>query len=151
MAEVDRLKRQILRDLVQENVDLIEGNLTRRMRRRRQLRLGLRALAVVLVSFGLFGSTRLLSKPVKPAVAVPAATVASAAPVPATKPHAPPASDTETEAASFTAPTPVDAAVFPLAVRKIAIDPGHGGDSLGTQRPARAGGEGADARHRRSA
>ena len=31
--------------------------------------------------------------------------------------------------------TPVDAAVFPLAVRKIAIDPGHGGDSLGTHTP----------------
>jgi N-acetylmuramoyl-L-alanine amidase len=35
----------------------------------------------------------------------------------------------------ITAPTPVDAAVFPLAVRKIALDPGHGGDSLGTQAP----------------
>jgi N-acetylmuramoyl-L-alanine amidase len=33
------------------------------------------------------------------------------------------------------APTPVDAAVFPLAVRKIALDPGHGGDSLGTRAP----------------
>jgi N-acetylmuramoyl-L-alanine amidase len=34
-----------------------------------------------------------------------------------------------------TAPTPVDATVFPLAVRKIALDPGHGGDSFGTRAP----------------
>ena len=38
-------------------------------------------------------------------------------------------------AAPTTVPTPVDAAVFPLAVRKIALDPGHGGDSLGTRAP----------------
>jgi N-acetylmuramoyl-L-alanine amidase len=33
------------------------------------------------------------------------------------------------------APQPVDAAVFPLAVRKVVIDAGHGGDSTGTRTP----------------
>ncbi|HEY9420585.1 MAG TPA: N-acetylmuramoyl-L-alanine amidase, partial [Thermoanaerobaculia bacterium] len=38
-------------------------------------------------------------------------------------------------AALLDAAKPVDASVFPLAVRKIVIDPGHGGESLGTRAP----------------
>ena len=142
MAEVDRLKRQILRDLVQENVDLIEGNLVRRMRRRRQLRMVLRALLALLVPLGLFASTRLLARPGQPAATVAAgsggilapAVAATPAPGPASEGTAAPAA-AELETASFNAPTPVDAEVFPLAVRRIAVDAGHGGDSLGTRAP----------------
>ncbi|HVF59012.1 MAG TPA: N-acetylmuramoyl-L-alanine amidase, partial [Thermoanaerobaculia bacterium] len=36
-------------------------------------------------------------------------------------------------AALLPAPRPIDPAVFPLAVRRVAIDPGHGGASLGTR------------------
>ncbi|HWN43584.1 MAG TPA: N-acetylmuramoyl-L-alanine amidase [Thermoanaerobaculia bacterium] len=129
--DIDRLKRQLLREVVQDNVDLAEGRLPRGLKRRPNV--GLRALMLVLLSLGLFGSTRLipsLESPGAPAAAqpapIPVATVAKV-PIP---PPMPPIQPMPT-----TAPTPVDAAVFPLAVRKIALDPGHGGDSLGTQAP----------------
>jgi N-acetylmuramoyl-L-alanine amidase len=128
----DRLKRRLLRDLVQENVDLIEGNLPKRLRRRRKLPV-FRALALGALSVGLFGSARLLPSlsgavPVQAAAAQPVS-----APRPAVPPKVLPAAPAP--AGSLLAPTPVDAAVFPLAVRKVAIDPGHGGGSVGTRAP----------------
>jgi N-acetylmuramoyl-L-alanine amidase len=124
MSNVNRLKRQMLRELVRENVELIEGQPPRRERRRAGFRLTARVFAGVLLPIALLGSTRLISsferpavKPVKPAPAAPRAVTTRAA-----------------EAASrFSGPPePVDAAVFPLAVRKVAIDAGHGGKSVGT-------------------
>ena len=50
-TDIDRLKRQLLRDLVQENVDLIEGRLPRRVKPRP--RILLRVLVLVLLSLGL--------------------------------------------------------------------------------------------------
>src|SRR4051794_18406771 len=47
MANVDRIKRQLLRDLVQQNVDLIEGRPSRSRPRRDVLRLALRVAALV--------------------------------------------------------------------------------------------------------
>ena len=120
MSNVNRLKRQMLRELVQENVELIAGGLPRRLRRQRSLRLTLRALALVLLPVGLLGSTRLIdsfdarSAGVRPAPPAPAAARPAAALAP---------------------PQPISAAVFPLAVRKVAIDAGHGGKSTGTQTP----------------
>lgn len=129
MTNVDRIKRQLVRDLVQENVDLIEGELPRRVRRRHRVWLATRVLAFTLIPVGLFGSSLLLSsrnEAAAPAVAT-AATVA-ALPLPA----APAAPD---PAVKLPAPQAIDAAVFPLAVRKIAIDAGHGGESIGTRAP----------------
>ena len=138
--DIDRLKRQLLRDLVRENVDLKEGRLPRGLRKRR-LPLALRVLALAALSVGLFGSARLLPSLTGPSADPPAESVASApatppapvAPVRSAPPPTAPAPETVT--AMTAAPTPVDAAVFPLAVRKVAIDPGHGGDSLGTRAP----------------
>lgn len=126
MTNVDRIKRQLVHDLVQENLDLIEDGLARRVRRRHRLWVASRALAFILVPMGLFGSTLLLSsRDAPPAPPVPVAAPAAAAP-------AAPAPDA---AVTLTAPQPIDAAVFPLAVRKVAIDAGHGGSSLGTRAP----------------
>ncbi|MDH3744763.1 MAG: N-acetylmuramoyl-L-alanine amidase [Acidobacteriota bacterium] len=36
---------------------------------------------------------------------------------------------------SLSAPRPLDRSVFPLAVRTVIIDPGHGGDNVGTEAP----------------
>jgi N-acetylmuramoyl-L-alanine amidase len=126
--DIDRLKRQLLREVVQDNIDLAEGRLPRGLKRRPNV--ALRVLMLVLLSLGLFGSARLIPSLGSPAVP---AGPAGAQPVPATLAAAaklpiPPPIPT-------TAPTPVDAAVFPLAVRRIALDPGHGGDSLGTRTP----------------
>lgn len=142
--DIDRLKRQLLRDLVRENVDLKEGRLPRGLRKRR-MPLVVRVLAVALLPLGLLGSARLfpaLTGPAPVPAAPPAAgTPAVARSAPAAVQPAPAVEETgtETEAPAMpslmTAPTPVAAAVFPLPVWKIVIDPGHGGDSLGTKAP----------------
>ncbi|HVG10610.1 MAG TPA: N-acetylmuramoyl-L-alanine amidase [Thermoanaerobaculia bacterium] len=125
--DIDRLKRQLLREVVQDNVDLAEGRLPRGLKRRPNV--WLRVLMLVLLSLGLFGSTRLLPALGSPPVfARQAPAAAQPAPVPV-------ATVAKVAKAPITAPTPVDAAVFPLAVRKIALDPGHGGDSHGTRAP----------------
>jgi N-acetylmuramoyl-L-alanine amidase len=119
MSTVARLKRQIVRDLVRENVELIEGRRPRRFKRP-NFRPALRVAAVGVLSVGLFGSTQF---------------IASLADLPAPPP--PPL-----EPAVSPAPTilpsseQVAAAVFPLAVRKIVLDPGHGGSSSGTRTPS---------------
>lgn len=137
MSNVNRLKRQMLRELVRENVELIEGLPPWRERRRARLRLTGRVLALALLPVALLGSSRLISSfaagpaaPGRPAreargetaqgpVLQAALAPSSAAPGPAVRLSGP--------------PEPLDAAVFPLAVRKIAIDAGHGGKSVGTR------------------
>jgi N-acetylmuramoyl-L-alanine amidase len=122
MSNVSRLKRQMLRELVRENVELIEGQLPRRERRRAQLRWTGRVAALALLPVALIASFagrpnaahRPAGAPVREASSAAARSVAE----PAVHLSGP--------------PQPVDAAVFPLAVRKVAIDAGHGGKSVGT-------------------
>jgi N-acetylmuramoyl-L-alanine amidase len=118
-----RRKRRLLRDLVQENLELIQGLPPRRRRRRWLGREVLRLGMVLLLPVALYGSSQLLGGREAPqAVAAPAATVPALAAPPAAR-----------AAALLPAPRPIDPAVFPLAVRRVAIDPGHGGASLGTR------------------
>ena len=141
MANVDRIKRQLLRDLVQQNVDLIAGRPPRFVRRRDTLRLVLRFASFALLSLALFGSSRLLSTLAEPRPAVAAAArpakAAVKAPLPAQAALAAAAVSAAngTAVAGLTAPRAVDAAIFPLAVRKVVIDAGHGGASVGTRTP----------------
>ena len=126
MANVERVKRQLLRDLVQQNVDLAEGRLPRTLRKGRYWPLAVRLLALAVLSVALLGSSRLIASfsgpPVSAAAARPSRSPAKAA----TAPEAP---------LLTSAPQPVDAAVFPLAVHKVVIDAGHGGTSTGTRTP----------------
>jgi N-acetylmuramoyl-L-alanine amidase len=126
MANVDRVKRQLLRDLVQENVDLAEGRLPRTLHKGRYWPLTLRLFAVALLSVALLGSSRLI-------------TSLTSEPRAATQAPRPPARAVirvSGPAPLLTGvPQAVDAAVFPLAVRKVVIDAGHGGDSTGTHTP----------------
>lgn len=130
--DIDRLKRQLLKEVVRENVDLAEGRLPRGLKRPPSV--GRRVLVLVLLSLGLLGSARLIPSLGSPAAAPAGAPAPAPAgkPVTASLPAVPPATG---PVPPTTAPTPVDAAVFPLAVRRIALDPGHGGDSLGTRAP----------------
>jgi N-acetylmuramoyl-L-alanine amidase len=131
MANVDRIKRQLLRDLVEQNVDLIQGRRPRHVRRRDGWRLAARVASVAFLSLGLFGSSRLISNLGTPRFAGAAAAVGPKG-LPASRPDL----ATATPAgAALAPPEPVDAAVFPLAVRKVVLDPGHGGSSLGTRTP----------------
>jgi N-acetylmuramoyl-L-alanine amidase len=134
VANVDRIKRQLLRDLVQQNVDLIEGRPPRVLRRRDSLRLVLRFASFALLSLALFGSSRLLSTLAEPRPAVVAA-AARPAKVPAKAPAPVNAAMNGAAFAGRSVPRPVDAAIFPLAVRKIVVDAGHGGTSVGTSTP----------------
>ena len=136
----DRLKRRLLRELVQENVDLIEGVTPWRPRRHGGARLAARVLTLALVPLGLFGSTRLISTFGPAGSETPPRRAASPAPPPAAAARAVPAALNPGALpaalpASLKATGPIDPAVFPLAVRKVALDPGHGGDSLGTHAP----------------
>jgi N-acetylmuramoyl-L-alanine amidase len=178
-ANVGRLKRRLLKDLVQQNVELIHGRVRRAppVRRLAYLRLG-GALALLLLSTSLIGSTRLLSTlvaapgapagPALPGTAGPGAEgtagVENAGPGPAGLPAgmrtagigmpglASAGAGTGAGLASTSlgvaaglgaggfAPVrsgtaPLDPAVLPLAVRKIALDAGHGGISEGTRTP----------------
>ena len=128
MANVERVKRQLLRDLVQQNVDLAEGRLPRTLRKGRYWPLTVRLLALAVLSVALLGSSRLIASRLSPSRTEPSA--ASRPPrTSAMKAAAVPAP------LLTSAPQPVDAAVFPLAVHKVVIDAGHGGGSTGTHTP----------------
>lgn len=128
MSNVDRIKRQLLRDLVQQNVDLIHGrSVPARERRREGWQMAARVASLAFLSIALFGSSRLIST-----LNVPSPAGASAAPKGATP--VPPAAGI-TPLALTSPPETVAAAVFPLAVRKVMLDPGHGGGALGTHTP----------------
>ncbi len=132
MANVDRVKRQLLRDLVQQNVDLAEGRLPRGLRRRRRWTLVARLLVVALLAVALLGSSRLISSRLTAPAPLPAPRAALAS----ARPGAPGPAVLKPGTPQLTAPPQaVDAAVFPLAVHKVVIDAGHGGASTGTRTP----------------
>ncbi len=122
MARVDRLKQRLLHELVEQNLELMRGLPRRTLKRRRRFRLGGSMLALALLPVALLASSRLFapkeaSAPTALRPAVPSSV--KARPV--------------VEPVRLAAPQPIDPLVFPLAVRKIAIDPGHGGTAVGTR------------------
>ncbi|HZF10928.1 MAG TPA: N-acetylmuramoyl-L-alanine amidase [Thermoanaerobaculia bacterium] len=128
----DRLKRRLLSELVRENVDLIEGGPVRqlhRLRHQARARLVARFCALALLPLGLLGSSRLLSTLAAERSAAPIASarVRTARVSPPARPEITPLRLPEARS--------VDAALFPLAVRKVMLDPGHGGASVGTGTP----------------
>ncbi len=129
MANVDRIKRQLLQDLVQQNVDLAEGRLPKTLRRGRRWTLAARVLVAALLSIALLGSSRLISSRFLAESRMPAPAAAPA------KRVVQPAPAGGVPAAFVSPPRAVDAAVFPLAVHKVVIDAGHGGSSTGTRTP----------------
>ncbi|HLX10055.1 MAG TPA: N-acetylmuramoyl-L-alanine amidase [Thermoanaerobaculia bacterium] len=145
-ANVERIKRRLLQDLVQQNVELIHGRAARRPAPRRfpylRLLLLTSALALLVLSTAVIGSPRLLSTlaaaPAAPSGQPPARLAVAALPAQLSSPAPPAGAGAATSAAPAVLPavlpaTVIDPAVLPLAVRKIAIDAGHGGDSQGTR------------------
>jgi N-acetylmuramoyl-L-alanine amidase len=140
-ANVERLKRRLLRDLVQQNVELIRGRAHRARPAHRLPYFRMAgALLLLLLSTTLIGSTRLLSS----LAAVPGPTAGAPGPAVAgqgtptpTSPWRPLAAPAAARAvpAELPAAAPLDPAVLPLAVRRIALDAGHGGSSHGTRTP----------------
>lgn len=107
MTRHDRLRKKLLQELVRENLETIQGLAPRSLRRHRRAgRLALRGLRLVIVPTLLFLSISALS------------TGGSE------RPWAPPAAP---GLSSFPAPQRIDPAAFPLSVKRIVLDPGHGG------------------------
>ena len=119
MGNVGRLKRQMLRDAVQENLEAIEGRPPAGLRREgRWLRRAVRVTALVAIPLALFASINAFSgngDPSPEVVVVPQRTVPPAPPEPAI------------ENVAWPAPRSIDPTLFHLDVRTIVLDAGHGG------------------------
>lgn len=136
MPELSTIKRRLLHSAVQENLDLIQRRLPRSRQRARltdftwehRALVLLLALSLLVISSGIFavtGNARWTAFfPPEPA-RHPAAPVSHVAllPRPALAP---------TAIEPLTTPTQATLAAFPLTVRKVVLDPGHGGNDLGT-------------------
>lgn len=135
MARVNRIKRRILREAVQENVDIMVGRTP--LKRRRPLGVLARAARLfffIAVPIAVFTSSYLLAT-----IADETWDLGRRAAAPAEGPVRRPAPvlavPASHERAVVAIPERIDPAVFPVAVRKVVIDPGHGGDNLGTTGP----------------
>lgn len=137
---LDRLKRRMIRDAVQENLDTIEGH---------SPRAGSRRTPVTFVARGLFWCaasglivTAILS--MADASARPEQKnrgEREAAPIAVSSPSdvgrwSEPAQGEVIEEQAFVRPESLARTILPLAVRTIVLDPGHGGDNRGTISPA---------------
>jgi N-acetylmuramoyl-L-alanine amidase len=162
MGNLEQLKKSLLAEAVSENLDVIAGRLPARRTARRPSRVQqgtvvLLSLAFVL-SAGLLVRERLspAGAGTAPASRAPATPVAEAEVPPASPPGAAhaitasslglvadePASEAEAGASEgeheavqrlYSAPTRIDPAILPLGVRRVVLDPGHGGVNPGTE------------------
>lgn len=132
MSREDRLKRRLLRELVDQNLELVEGGPPRRLRPRRRFRWAGALLALAIAPMALLGSARYrdatTNRPARPAEPSIASRFAQIEAEP----------DFAARTATSGQPSAIDPAVFPLAVRRIAIDAGHGGKALGARSPSGA-------------
>jgi N-acetylmuramoyl-L-alanine amidase len=122
MSNTDKLKARLLREAVDHNVAVMDGRLPRQLRRSRRLLAvwGPRA-AVVLLALTLVGGWRL-------AVAQSSGRHQQAAGEPASSV----AVTEEPTTKSFSKPQHLALSALALGVRRVVIDAGHGGTSLGT-------------------
>jgi N-acetylmuramoyl-L-alanine amidase len=121
-GKIDRVKRELLRQAVDDNLDTMRGLPPRALRRARRLgRLWLRRAPLLLIPVTLAGSTYLgIGGAPAPS---PAAPVTLKTPPRAAALHM---------AAMVDSIEPVNAAAFPLSVRRVILDAGHGGKDAGT-------------------
>jgi N-acetylmuramoyl-L-alanine amidase len=157
----DRVKARLLRELIEENLELKAG-IRRPPRHRRPSRLrhhaglALKVFGLLVAPAAVLASSLVLSGAADPerfagplpldGAAVRAGDGTLALAVDDSEPPRaissidvaallrPPARSDRSARAAFDAGT-INAAVFPLGVRRIVLDPGHGGENLGTRTP----------------
>jgi N-acetylmuramoyl-L-alanine amidase len=134
----DRLRRELVSQVVRENVETLRGLPPRSLRRARRLpHTALRTVALVVAPSLLFVAMSALStgpseRPA--ALARVMAPVAPPVPVAAPVPAAAPGAVAPTPGGEqYDAPQAMSPAAFPLEVRKIILDPGHGGSDPGAR------------------
>ncbi len=127
MAKLPRIKKRLLQGAIHANVELIAGRPPRAaMPRRAFFRTALRT-APLLLSLGAVSASSLLIANVTreaapdPGVALRAGSRLGGA-----------ATDAASAPEMFSAPAGIDPRVFPLGIRRVIVDPGHGGVAVGT-------------------
>jgi len=125
MTNTSRLKARLLREAVEENVATMNGRLPVPLRRGRRLAALWGPRSAAALSFlSVFGAVWLTLGP-GPAVA-------TVAPVPAVHQDAVASPRLTAPPAPLSAPPRLSVAALALGVRRVVIDAGHGGTSLGT-------------------
>lgn len=121
MATFEETKSRLLRDAVQDNIDVLQNIKARRLnRRKRTIRPWF--FAGLLLTLGTYVIQLALVVFTAPTPAGSTAALATGAVTPGEIEQTPESS------ASLTHPRPIDRATIPLAIKRIVIDPGHGGE-----------------------
>jgi N-acetylmuramoyl-L-alanine amidase len=121
MATVDETKSRLLRGIVQDNIDVLQNVKVRRLNRRKRL-VRPWILAGLLVMLGVYvAQTELIVSTAPTTVGSPVA-LATGAVTPSEIEQTPELST------PLTNPRPIDRSAIPLAIKRIVIDPGHGGE-----------------------
>ncbi|MEZ5332623.1 MAG: N-acetylmuramoyl-L-alanine amidase [Thermoanaerobaculia bacterium] len=136
MASVTRVKQRLLREAVEENVFLVQGKRPPRRSGRPRVYRGLRAAFFVVAPLALFSLTYVVGRAAAEKTGAGASGLGrpillSREPLPSPVVETPQAV-VLASAPSFAAPEPIGREVFPLAVRRVVLDPGHGGENRGT-------------------
>ncbi|MGB5294768.1 MAG: N-acetylmuramoyl-L-alanine amidase [Thermoanaerobaculia bacterium] len=139
MARQDRIKRRMIRQLVRDNLETLEGaHPRRRGRRLRTVLTVARVLLLVALPAALFTSTYVLSTVAaewrddvwqddahNPTFSTRAPiSFSEMEPLPPIEPNR-----------AIATPQPIDPSVLPLALHTVVLDPGHGGENEGTISP----------------
>jgi N-acetylmuramoyl-L-alanine amidase len=125
MSGIDRMKRRLLREVVQENLDTVRGVRRTPVRRRLGAALWLLRSSLLFLPLAVFlSATLFLHGPAQgyagQKAAVPLQIPPERVPV-------------AVEKAAANLPVPISPALLSLAVRRIVIDPGHGGGDHGAE------------------
>jgi N-acetylmuramoyl-L-alanine amidase len=135
MASLSRIKRQIVRQAVDENLDTIRGVLPRtRNDRSRSGTTLLRAFFYVALPAAVFALSYGLS-PMAEGTGAESRPAVSRAPARRADPVVAEARMPAETASTYASPRPLDPTVMPLALRRVVLDPGHGGSNVGTVAP----------------
>lgn len=135
MSKIERLQRRVLREAVAENVVAMRGPiaLARRRRRRGMVRMWAGWLLFAAPAAFAVSTWWVVERwePGAPTAAEPEPRETVVEAVPSPPPSIPPSQpEADLDVALGTA---LDPAVFPLQVRRIVLDPGHGGENRGAE------------------